>query len=83
MKLKEEKILSKKEMKDEIKMIGEKVTNIEDRQRINGIPEKREPRQRNKTNTNNSTKHNHPPPKKNFKLLIERTYHILQNIKSE
>lgn len=45
MKLKEERNLSTKEMKNEIKMIWEKVTNIEDRQRrfdrwVNGIPEK-------------------------------------------
>ena len=45
MKLKEERNLSKKEMKHEIKMIWDKVTNIEARQRrfdrwINGIPGK-------------------------------------------
>ena len=45
MKLKEERNLSKKEMKNEIKMIWDKVTNIEARQRrfdrwINGIPGK-------------------------------------------
>lgn len=45
MKLKEERNLSKKEMKNEIKMIWEKVTNIEDRQRrfdrwVNRIPGK-------------------------------------------
>ena len=94
MKLKEERNLSKKEMKNEIKMIWDKVTNIEARQRrfdrwINGIPGKenqskgRKPILIIQQNISPQKKKISPPKKKYLKLLIERAYHIIENSKSE